>query len=612
MTDYSASPYDQAIPSKSTIVPSENNRSYKDGDEMHFEVPNIASMAFIDMSQSYLMMKVKANCNLPVKFNTQAAAHALIDRVLVMNGENTATLENCEDYAERVALENVYTSNESIQSKRRLLTGQEGDSNNIYSGSTTLPGGLGFMVGQQGGGRFVFNQSQFGKINRPTAAVLGATNDPNPNTLQVILPLKTGILQSKEVVPNVLLGGMRVSVKTNKAKVAMEAFSLCGQTDPLTPGENALNAAVDLSQAFSYQAKTGGDFGGAALTQLRLSAEVLQDDNDPLAPVASVQVLPFGQTIWNGNTGASNLQIGQTLYATCDIPAGGGTSYQVVDIGKIVSYTYDITAPTNPVVVVVLDGSFTSASANEDLPVASVLPYGGIGWSKNSPAGVSVSSGGSRYGDIDLELSEVQLVVKGVQPPKSFIDKHLKAVASEEGSSFDILSVDTYRNTIPSTDSISMVQIPCMNERALSLLSLMYKQGSKSGSDIFTSYFFPLPNNLSSYSYLVANQPQPTQAVSTERTTGVWKNTDQLALWELTKCLGSGGNKVRNNSQYTNYFAIGRALARYGGYYGNCRADGGVGLKMDYSSAPSNTLLHSYLSHYRRINISKNGVRVDV
>ena len=83
MTDYSASPYDQAIPSKSTIVPSENNRSYKDGDEMHFEVPNIASMAFIDMSQSYLMMKVKANCNLPVKFNTQAAAHALIDRVLV-------------------------------------------------------------------------------------------------------------------------------------------------------------------------------------------------------------------------------------------------------------------------------------------------------------------------------------------------------------------------------------------------------------------------------------------------------------------------------------------------------------------------------------------------
>ena len=56
---FSASQFRQTIGSKSTIVPSDHQLEYKDGDTIRFEIPKY--IGFIDPRQSFLSMKISIN-----------------------------------------------------------------------------------------------------------------------------------------------------------------------------------------------------------------------------------------------------------------------------------------------------------------------------------------------------------------------------------------------------------------------------------------------------------------------------------------------------------------------------------------------------------------------
>ena len=55
MSQFTASPFDTSVESKSTIVPSDRQQKYRDGETIRFEVPEF--MSFIDPRQTYLKLK---------------------------------------------------------------------------------------------------------------------------------------------------------------------------------------------------------------------------------------------------------------------------------------------------------------------------------------------------------------------------------------------------------------------------------------------------------------------------------------------------------------------------------------------------------------------------
>ena len=55
--DFTASPYQQTIPSRSTFAPSDHQLSYKSSSTLRFEIPQF--LAFIDPRQSYLKFNIK-------------------------------------------------------------------------------------------------------------------------------------------------------------------------------------------------------------------------------------------------------------------------------------------------------------------------------------------------------------------------------------------------------------------------------------------------------------------------------------------------------------------------------------------------------------------------
>jgi len=88
--------------------------------------------------------------------------------------------------------------------------------------------------------------------------------------------------------------------------------------------------------------------------------------------------------------------------------------------------------------------------------------------------------------------------------------------------------------------------------------------------------------------------------------------TEQVALWETEKALGSARCMVRNLEGQEGNLLIGRALAKYGGVY-NLQADGNLGLRVEYStSSPpqKNKLWINQIASIRRLVVNRNGASI--
>jgi hypothetical protein len=183
--DFNSSPYENTISSKSTLVPSDHQLDYNDGDTIRFDVP--AFMSFIDPRQSVLKMNVKVQGSSIYRFNEKIGVNSIQNNVRIYDGTQTHTLENCQNVAERLVKEYHYTSNDSLVNKRDLLEGVESG----WEGGYTP-----YDVG--GGDRkdysATFHRSQLGEGYSATQGVTAAPETvggnilANPNTIEVSLP----------------------------------------------------------------------------------------------------------------------------------------------------------------------------------------------------------------------------------------------------------------------------------------------------------------------------------------------------------------------------------------------------------------------------------------
>jgi hypothetical protein len=543
MSQFKASPYEQSVNSKSTIVPSDHQQKYRDGETMRFEVP--AFMSYIDPRQSYLKCKLSIEDNattnhIRLKLDPGVGAQGIIDRIRIYDGNNQVQLENLENYAERVNLTNHYSKNQSIKAKRELLEGME---------FTTT-----------------FTEGQLFNAYDPTTVVNTGVN-MNPNSLEIAMPLHSGVLGGRKLFPVELFDGLRVEIDLNNAGKFLKNFNGDGLATDVGGKPFANGVAINTGGAGSANIDVFGlNAGGTTNTR---AEDIVAGSN-----------IKVGDTI-SGIVADGSVEVLGIVQSLSQQPQGGAFATDHLRI--------TLTAPYNP------------ANANKNLPV----------WAQGTaPLGdVFVSTSQYNNNVPRVVIEDVELVVKQVSPPAGMLQQYAKQVATPEGVRFDIMTYDTYRNNIQSAESVSQVQIPSYNSRAKGILCCPMNNGL--AQNLTNDNLDTTLDTIKEYQFYINGQPQPTRAVPTSTLSAVPATCSQVAMWELEKTLKTCGVEVRDLNSPERHFAVGRALARYGGVY-NLKDVGGLALKQEYSNAQENKLLISFVGHLRKLVVNSSGKIVEL
>ena len=541
---FAASPYQTAVLSKSTIVPSDHQQLYRDGETMRFEVP--AFMSYIDPRQSYLKCRIRvddaaATNHIRLKLDPSVGGQGLIDRIRIYDGNNQVQLENLENYAERIALTNKYSQNQSILAKRELLEGVETSED--------------------------FLNGQFFNAYTANQAV-GASVTMNDQSLEVAMPIHSGILGGDKLFPVELFDGLRIEVDLNRAGKFLRAFN----TDGLATDVGGKPFANGIAVTNAVPSAVIKLFG----TEVALDA-----GQTPTFEMTSCSNVKVGDTI-SGIVADGTTAVLGVVASLAIVGGGGGFAGDHTEI--------TLTAPYTPIV-----------GGTKDLPI----------WLIGTPllGDVFVTSAVYNTAIPRVLIDKVELVLKQVTPPAGLINQYAKAVQTEAGASIDIMTFETYRNNIQADESVSQVQIPSYNSRAKSVLCLPVN--NEQAQNLTTANLSTTLDNIQEYQFYINGQPQPTRSVRVADLSKTIPTANQIALWELQKSLSTSGVQVRDLEKPETAFAIGRALARYNGVY-NLKEVGGLALKQEYSGSAVNKLLITYVGSLRRLTINSSGKVVEL
>ena len=593
---FQASEFRQTIGSKSTLVPSDHQLDYNDGDTIRFEVPKF--IGFIDPRQSFLSMKVSITSP-DVRLYFTNSCQSIINNLRIWDLESTVQMENVENYAELVNLFNHYDKNKSITHKRQLLEGADSEAHTLAQSNW-------------------FQQYADGETIDASVSVEG-------NEVQVCLPLKSGILGGDKIFPFALTGG-RIEIDTNLATKVLQTYPQ-GTTHPYANGQIlyggagnvpavggriATGATADTLTATAdgtWDATNANGYAGWKVVAEGGEVNYVISNtavNPPVLTLSAWQIVPSVGDTFTIEPKSNHILLSNTAEAdekltlTADTSTNGfmvGQSLNLYyvdtsDVGKTVVMS---TTAGAPVLIKTITGRTITFDADWDYPADMKANSGLLDklfYSVNM-AEVSVP----RY-----VMKDIELVLKQVSPPPQYVNQLIKG-----GTELDIYTYDIYRNNIQKQDKVAQQNIPAYNTRAKCILTLPMANISPS---LLHNDLIPVLDELQFYNYYIEGLSQPNKKVPV----GIMNDGyyEPIQMWELVKALGSSNLPVKNIKEGPNKFALGRSLGMYGGVH-NLADVGDLSLRTEYTgtTAPSyNKLFLNYICHIRRLVITESEKKV--
>tara|TARA_B110000908_G_C10263597_1_gene461372 strand:+ start:2632 stop:4137 length:1506 start_codon:yes stop_codon:yes gene_type:complete len=205
---------------------------------------------------------------------------------------------------------------------------------------------------------------------------------------------------------------------------------------------------------------------------------------------------------------------------------------------------------------------------------------------------------------LNFKLTNVEMCLKQVNPPASYVNDMTKQMGSEEGLSLDVKTFDLVRSNIQAGQLINEQPIRSFSNRVYSVLSVLV---ANDGDFIHQDSFISVSDGLKKYSYAIDGKKNPNRDVETGLTTNNAHFINQQSTFELQKALESCGITIRELPVKKN-FLVGRAMGRYGGVF-NLK-EHNLTLRTEYETATSSLLCLNYLCSLRRLNVSNKGIQV--
>ena len=633
--DFVSSQYNKTIPSKSSFVPSDNQLEYADGQTIRFEIP--AQIApFIDPRQTYLKYKIQV-VNAPgvVTFSKKCGIHSIIDQVRVYDATQNLQLETIQNYAELAEKLHYYSENKSIRNKRGITELVEYTSRDVFQ--NTLADGVlydnrpsrnadntmlykGYLTGSAA------TYSNAGKLSVKTdgTAINNFTGLENSNECEVAQRIYSGVIGalSTKMFPVMLTKGLRIEIDTNPAAKALQLWAGNGIMNDTGTGHpvDATSGLKSVKGSCFFGVQSSGNATAAPAAPLQF-INLYTEKNPGFAQIIG-NAAGAGQTptqaaidedvepVRNQLVGGMNLLVGKRMWGW-----NNAVPPVLKDLGTISAVECNAGIGGGGVVVVKVSLLAASALGGVALPLMSEFT-GGAG---RIAAGTAAAAGDELSNTCFMKVSEffpnsivpsyvikdVELVVKTTSPPKAYVEKLLKESQTEAGATYDFMTYNVYRNNTTKNETILQMNIPALNNRAVSALCLPTQNSL--AQKVFNDNLGSVSDNVTNYSYLIANKTQPTRKVPLGRLrTG---QTEQIALWETEKALTSSKCVVRNLKGQSQNLIIARALSRYGGVY-PLEKDGGLQLKVEYSTTNPplmDKLFITYIGGLRRLRVSKEG-----
>ncbi len=598
--DFESEEVRASIPSRSSYAPSDKQKSYLAGDTLRFHIP--AFQSFIDPRMTTLNMTIKvSDAKSLVRFSNKCGLHSIIDVVRIYDANTNLQLETLQNYAEMAQKFHIYSENQSIRNKRGLIEGVEYTSRN-FDGEyyDNLPA-------RNCDQSQLFNHDyKTGSEGSYTATVAPGSN---PNEVEVALHLYSGVIGalSNKMFPAIICNGLRIEIDTNDPKKCLEQWTLegCVQDDgEIFPSD----LGAGDSCRFGIIAPT--PITNTPLTSITLYTEKQAgfNQNPTATNFPTQQAVTDGvSVVKNQLVGAVNLVPGVELYGWTNASPAVWTR-----MGVIESVSSNAGQDGGGQVQVTVNFVADPANANGDLFVggAGRGSGGAVQDRKNNTCGV-------REGDLfdsnpsgfnnnpKITISDVQFIVKTAQPPQSYINSMMKQLSSAEGVKYDFLTLDTYRNNVLGGERVVQLNIPTLNHRATSIMTLPI-DNSKALA-LQHKNLDTVIDDADNYNYLIDNKLQPTRRVRLSQLSQPVPKTEQVALFEWEKSLSAVKIHPKNLDYQESNFAIGRHLSRYGGVY-DLASTGNASLRVQYgNNTNKNKLMVTYIGGLRRLIVNKDG-----
>ena len=596
--EFVASQYEKTIPSKSSITPSDRQLEYADGDTLRFEVPSF--QAHIDPRQTYLKFRVKVrDAPTALCFSKKCGIHSLIDNLRIYDSDTNLLLENIQNYAELAEKLHIYSENRSIRNKRGL--------------TELLEYGARAFDGEEYDNLPARNadQSQLFKTYPTGSDATYSTNIDYTSVdgveCVVAFRLYSGVLGqlSSKMFPSFIVGGLRVEIDLNSAAKALGVWTAEG----ITADDGAIDTTIGSGDSCRFGIVAPNPATASPLTSVDLYCEKNagydQETSDAgggaFPPQGTAALVAGGRAVKNQLVGAINLRVGQKLYGYTN------ASTPVLSLLGTIS-SMDCNAGENAGGLVRVRVGLTGSLVNGADFV------GGMG-NDNTGNAQNVLNNTCFVRKTDaftktprVILNNVEFVVKTAMPPQSYTERLLKQAQTEEGMKLDYLTFDTYRNNINASERVVQINIPAINRRATSILSLPVQNNI--ANSVAHNNLDSVIDTAKDYNYLVNNKLQPTRKVPLSLLSQTPAKTEQIALFETEKALGAVKIMVKQLDYQEENFFIARALARYGTIY-NLAEDGNISLRVEYDTPVLNKLMISYIGGLRRLIVNSSGKYIE-
>ena len=594
MTSYWTATDKIPVEQKSIRIPAENGTDYIAGQEIRLRLD--PTLKFFNPEEVALEFKVKINpptysasgidnlpCPTRLSLDHETGGQCLI-RSLRIHDNNGVLLEEIENYNTLVALKYDYQTNESLKNKRAMT---EGSSKHMIQTRGT------FGTTKSDGNNWY--NSTYSKSFVGVAPISASFTTNDFNTAKICMPLHSGILSSDKIFPNMLLGGITITLllEDNNRVFRQNDGVMRFRRLPLNPRfKDASNSDTGRTNA---SVQNNGSFDSFRL-----------DTYNTIGQVASQ--CPF--------------VVGEKL----------GFQRYVDGNASVVQFQ---NASHDPVVKVIrTSGEFIEIELN------SAVEVDGKGMNNASQAifCFSKSVGDATNYDATYTISDVNLIVQQVMPPASYESTMMRKMKEGGTINYDFNSFTTYKYSQLSTDRVANIRLPINNSRCKSILCVptdatIYT--TKESLNASTTYVqnnfgasyaddpdFVLRSNrsglegivdeVSNYQWLYDGRLQPNRRVPLTKV-ATTKSIDAQHLIELDKALSQAGITGHSFAKFNKNFVIGRALALGDAVYDARNKDFSLQVNYENTTAPTkNKLWLSFVAHIRRLEISGNSVSVIV